>query len=112
MIVRLIKITFLRATDARVKRIVNENIAIDAVNFLAFWALEERLVGFEERTLTREAVICLFFVWHFEEGLDGKEMMIGAGKMRSKNQRETTNDTLNRKFTILCLALRAKVTVR
>jgi hypothetical protein len=72
---------------------MNENITINAVKFITLWTLEKVFVDVHERPLTSEAIHFLFLVEDFNKVQDGKEVMIGASKMRRENECQSTNDT-------------------
>lgn len=99
-----------RASDASMKRVVNENIAVDAVESFTFRALKEIFVGVVEGTLTCEAVTGLLLVDNFDKVCDGKQMMVGASEMWRKHKRQSADNALDRELAILRLTLWTKVT--
>lgn len=89
---------------------MNEDVAVDAVECAALRALKQILVdGVLEVSLAGEAVRRLLLVGQLDEVRDGKEMVIGAGEVRRKHQRQATNDALDGQLAVFRLALRAEV---
>lgn len=99
-----------RASDACVERVVNENIAVDAVESFTFRAFKKMFVGVVEVTLTCEAVTGLLLVENFDKVGDGKQMMIGASEMWCKHKRQSADNALDWELAILRLALWTEVT--
>lgn len=95
--------------DASVKSVVNKNVTIDAVKFLAVRALEEVFVDVQKQPLTSKAISFLLFVGNFDEVCDREEMVIRSGEMWSEDECQAADDTLDGQFTVLCLTLWAIV---
>lgn len=101
-----------RTAGASVQGVMDEEVTLQAKVFLALRAAINMLVTY--RSLARKAGDgCPSgrqgVLWHLLEGLQCKQVVVGASEMRRRNQRQAAALALHGKVAVLAVALRAEV---